>query len=47
MKFVIEHLSKKFEKKEVLRNIDFPLKRGRSMVCWAETAPARPRCSTA
>lgn len=32
MKFIIEHLSKSFEKKEVLRDIDFPLRKEKSMV---------------
>mgnify|MGYP006922001246 CR=1 FL=1 len=27
MKFIIEHLSKSFEKKEVLRDIDFSLRK--------------------
>ena len=34
MKFVIEHLSKSFEKKEVLRDMD----------CSAETVLAKQRC---
>ena len=29
MKFIIEHLSKNFEKKEVLRDIDFTLESGK------------------
>ena len=29
MKFVIEHLSKRFEKKEVLRDIDFAFEEGK------------------
>lgn len=29
MKFIIEHLSKNFEKKEVLRDIDFTFEAGR------------------
>ena len=29
MKFVIEHLSKNFEKKEVLRDIDFSFEEGK------------------
>lgn len=29
MKFIIEHLSKKFEKKEVLRDIDFSFEEGK------------------
>ena len=30
MKFIIEHLSKRFEQKEVLKDIDLPLRRGGS-----------------
>ncbi len=33
MKFVIEHLSKSFEKKEVLRDIDFTFDEGENL--WA------------
>ena len=29
MKFIIEHLSKQFDKKEVLRDIDFTLESGK------------------
>lgn len=29
MKFIIEHLSKRFEKKEVLRDIDFTFEEGK------------------
>ena len=29
MKFIIEHLSKSFEKKEVLRDIDFSFEEGK------------------
>ena len=29
MKFIIEHLSKRFEQKEVLRDIDFTFEEGR------------------
>ena len=32
MKFVIEHLSKSFEKKEVLRDIDFTFDEGKIYV---------------
>lgn len=31
MKFVIEHLSKSFEKKEVLRDIDFTFDEGKNL----------------
>lgn len=47
MKFVIEHLSKSFEKKEVLRDIDFLLMKGKFMGCSAETALEKQRCLTA
>ena len=48
MKFVIEHLSKSFEKKEVLRDIDFTFDEGKIfMGCSAETALEKQRCLTA
>ena len=46
MNFVIEHLSKHFEKKEVLRDITFTFGRAESTVSWAETERARLPCST-
>ena len=59
MKFVIEHLSKSFEKKEVLRDIDFTFDEGKiygllsrqraakRSGCSAETALEKQRCLTA
>lgn len=47
MKFVIEHLSKSFEKKEVLRDIDFTFDEGKIYGCSAETALEKQRCLTA
>ena len=44
MKFVIEHLSKNFEKKEVLRDIDFSLKKGRFTAFWGEMVQEKQRC---
>lgn len=44
MKFVIEHLSKSFEKKQVLKDINFTFEEGRSMDCLAETVPVKPHC---
>ena len=47
MKFVIEHLSKNFEKKNVLRDIDFTFDEGKFTDCSAETVRAKQRCSIA
>lgn len=48
MKFVIEHLSKSFEKKEVLRDIDFTFDEGKIYgLRSAETALEKQRCLTA
>lgn len=47
MKFVIEHLSKSFEKKEVLRDIDFTFDEGKIYGCSAEMVPEKQRCLTA
>ena len=33
MKFIIEHLSKRFEQKEVLKDIDFTFEEGGSTAC--------------
>ena len=46
MKFIIEHLSKKFEKKKFSEILIFPLKREKSTDCWEETEPAKQHCST-
>ena len=46
MKFVIEHLSKSFEKKEVLRDLILHLMKGKFMGCSAETALEKQRCLT-
>ena len=47
MKFIIEHLSKRFEHKEVLKDINFTLEEGKIYGLLAETAPVRRRSSTA
>lgn len=44
MKFVIEHLKKRYEKKEVLQDKILPLKPAKSTGFWAETAQAKQRC---
>ena len=44
MKFVIEHLKKRYEKKEVLQDIDFTFETGKNYGLLAETAQAKQRC---
>ncbi len=41
MRFIIEHLEKHFDKKEVLKDIDFTFEEG-----WGATARVRLRCLT-
>ena len=43
MRFTIEHLSKHFEKKEVLHDIDFSLKAAGYTDFWGATAQGRRR----
>ena len=45
MKFVIEHLSKSFEKKEEI--LILHLMKGKFMGCSAEMVPEKQRCLTA
>ena len=50
MKFVIEHLEKHFDKKVVLKDINFTFEEGKSMVFWDETVQEKPpslSCSAA
>ena len=46
MRFIIEHLEKHFDKKEVLKDIDFTFEAGNSTGVWGATARERPRCLT-
>ena len=44
MKFIIEHLSKRFEQKEVLKDIDFTFEEGRIYGLGGEDLrPVRPK----
>ena len=45
MRFVIDHLSKHFEKKEVLKEITFTFEEGKIYGLLGRTEPARPRAS--
>ena len=45
MRFVIEHLSKSFEKKTVLKDINLRLRAERSMAFWGATGQGKPRFS--
>ena len=48
MQFVIDHLVKGFEKKQVLRDIDFAFDSGKIYgLLGGETVRGRPPCSTA
>ena len=47
MRFVIEHLAKSYEKKQVLRDIDFTFESGKIYGLLEGTEPERRRCSTA
>ena len=47
MKFIIEHLSKRFEKKVVLRDIDFSFDEGRIYGLLDGTVRERQRSLTA
>ena len=44
MKFVIEHLSKSFEKKKFFGTLILRLKAEKFMGCWGETVPERRHC---
>ena len=46
IKFTIEHLSKSFERKEVLRDIDFTFEKGKFTGFWDETVQVRRRFLT-
>ena len=45
MKFIIEHLSKSFEKKEVLKDINFTFEEGKFTAYLEETAQGKQRFS--
>lgn len=47
MKFVIEHLSKSFEKRKFSEILILHLMKGKFTGCWAETALAKQHCLTA
>ena len=46
MRFIIEHLEKHFDKKEVLKDIDFTFEEGKIYGLLGATARERPRCLT-
>lgn len=47
MKFVIEHLSKSFEKRKFSEILILHLMKGKFMGCSAEMVPEKQRCLTA
>lgn len=47
MKFIIEHLSKRFEEKVVLKDINFTFEKEKFMDCLEETEQAKQHFSIA